>query len=259
VASDLAINALISGHVHVLAWLVEHGDNMVESSYSQIAAEWGHLHVLQWMMEQGLVLSDDEYLCSLAAGGGNLAALQWLHTLGCPFDAARCTEEVKYAIERQQERNGATEDYEEVLNWLCALHTKQPGTGRRIADPPLLAVMSDAVRLVVNAPMLGGSGAQLLDSSVSERIRAPRGGAARTCTGRQAGGVVERRRAEQGPSRSRVQCIMTRRSRGKRETGDWGENSVCIVCALLSCWLVRLMSLSCLRLRARLRAAGICI
>jgi hypothetical protein len=47
--------------------------------------------------------------------------LQWLRTLGCPFDAARCTAEVKDAIEEVHEENIPTESYEEVLSWLRAL------------------------------------------------------------------------------------------------------------------------------------------
>ena len=48
-----------------------------------LAARGGHLEVLKWLHSTGCPL--DYATCYAAAEGGHLAVLQWLHSQGCPW------------------------------------------------------------------------------------------------------------------------------------------------------------------------------
>jgi hypothetical protein len=68
-----------------------------------LAARGGDLEVLKWLHNTGCPC--DSATCRAAAGGGYLEVLKWLHHQGCPWDAATC-----YAA--------ATGGHLEVLKWL---------------------------------------------------------------------------------------------------------------------------------------------
>jgi len=59
--------------------------------YAEVAARGGHLEVLQWMHAHGFV--PDEATCAAAAyapAERAIAALQWLRQVGCPWDQRTC-------------------------------------------------------------------------------------------------------------------------------------------------------------------------
>jgi hypothetical protein len=147
-AGDMHHLAVTCGQVEVLEWLAERGIHL-GPWYFQFAVRSGQLEVLKWMFAEGLDLTDDDTLCTEAAGAGHLAVLRWLRRHRCPFDLARCTAKVKAAIkERQEPSDCSTEGHEEVLSWLRALRKKsaQPRSRTRSwrrtnADP----LLEDAV------------------------------------------------------------------------------------------------------------------
>jgi hypothetical protein len=77
-AGDVRMCASESGQVQVLQWLAEHGYDTLDPFNVVRAASQGHWHVLEWMFEQGLDPTTTDFLCKYAAGGGQLAMLQWL-------------------------------------------------------------------------------------------------------------------------------------------------------------------------------------
>ena len=68
-----------------------------------LAAAGGHLEVLQWLHSTGCPF--DTVTCAAAAAGGHLKVLKWLHSTGCPWDS-----ETSYCA--------AAGGYLEVLKWL---------------------------------------------------------------------------------------------------------------------------------------------
>jgi hypothetical protein len=119
-----------SGRVNLLQWLAEHGINPSDPSDVELAASGGQQEVLEWMLEQGIKLTTNDWLCRKAAGGGDLAVLQWLRSLGCLMDVAECTAGVKVRMKYLQRcrYSEPSERHEEVLSWLRAL-----GAGERSA------------------------------------------------------------------------------------------------------------------------------
>jgi hypothetical protein len=68
-----------------------------------LAARGGHLEVLKWLHSTGCPF--DTTTCCAAATGGHLKVLKWPHDTGCPWDSLTC-------------RAAAAGGYLEVLKWL---------------------------------------------------------------------------------------------------------------------------------------------
>ena len=61
------------------------------SEACSLAARGGHLEVLQWLHNTGCPWNERMASpCYFAAEGGHLEVLKWLHDTGCPRDTARC-------------------------------------------------------------------------------------------------------------------------------------------------------------------------
>lgn len=89
---ELAHIAAEYGHLNILKWLVEQGEDAGHTNKKgytvlQVAAQNGHLNVIQWLVEQGSdIQQTDDYdrnLVGLAAKSGHLDVIKWLHQKGC--------------------------------------------------------------------------------------------------------------------------------------------------------------------------------
>jgi len=79
------------GHFALLRWLISQGCPW--DTYTYAGAAWqGRLDVLQWLMAlpQACALTAP-YIGQMAAQGGHLEVLKWLHSHGCPWDEATCS------------------------------------------------------------------------------------------------------------------------------------------------------------------------
>jgi Ankyrin repeats (many copies) len=100
------------GHVEVLKWLHEH-DWPCDDNICEHAALGVSVPVLAYLSEQGLVFDE----LAMATAASDLAACQYLHSVGCPWDAEACTTaagEGSLAVLRWLHENGCPWDTEDV-------------------------------------------------------------------------------------------------------------------------------------------------
>jgi hypothetical protein len=75
------------GHIHILAWLLQH-KRLLPYKVCPTAAKHGHVHVLEWARAQGLPW--DDHTCIKAAKAGQLPALVYALDHGCRWDYGPC-------------------------------------------------------------------------------------------------------------------------------------------------------------------------
>jgi hypothetical protein len=100
------------GHVEVLKWLHEH-DWPWDDNICDRAAISASVPVLAYLTEQGLVFNEE----AMAFAARDLAACQYLHSVGCPWDARASTTAVdggNIAVLRWLHENGCPWDTEDV-------------------------------------------------------------------------------------------------------------------------------------------------
>jgi hypothetical protein len=83
------VAAAESGHLTVLQWLRQHPTMRHRvrcmEQVACAAAQYGHVAVLEWVV-QTPKFEFTQSMCTSAARGGQLDALQWLRVKGCPWD-----------------------------------------------------------------------------------------------------------------------------------------------------------------------------
>jgi hypothetical protein len=90
-----------NGHLHVLEWVLQNNNNSQQQlripwyDLMTYAARHGNLTILQWLYTNGGPLFS-ERTCQLAAIGGHLHILKWLHRYDCPVDASIFAEAAYY-------------------------------------------------------------------------------------------------------------------------------------------------------------------
>jgi hypothetical protein len=72
--SNASHHAASGGHLHVLQWLVDNGDNLNCGTYIG-AAKNGHLHILKWLYNKFII--DYSNASTLAAQSGHLNVIEW--------------------------------------------------------------------------------------------------------------------------------------------------------------------------------------
>ena len=93
------------GCLGTLKSLHRRGHVTFDEDLCALAAQGGHLEVLKWLHENGYPWNEDT--CELAARHGHLGVLQWARANGCPWDGWTC----KYAA-----RNA----HSKLLSWAQA-------------------------------------------------------------------------------------------------------------------------------------------
>jgi hypothetical protein len=121
---DVVLNAAaLSGRLHIIQHLLTKQQCLAPLQLSHYAAHSGSIDMLDWLKAEGWC-AFDTCTCSGAAKGGHLAALQYLHSEGCDWNA-------EYIA-----RSAASSGSIEVVDWL----RQQPDT---VIDA---GVMAAAVR-----------------------------------------------------------------------------------------------------------------
>ncbi len=77
--------AAYSGSLELLKYLKDHGCPCDLQGVAEAAAEVGALDMLRYAVAEGAELN--EFLMAVAARGGCLQTVRWLHEQGCPWDA----------------------------------------------------------------------------------------------------------------------------------------------------------------------------
>ena len=76
------------GCLGTLKSLHRRGHVTFDEDLCALAAQGGHLEVLKWLHENGYPWNEDT--CELAARHGHLGVLQWARANGCPWDEGTC-------------------------------------------------------------------------------------------------------------------------------------------------------------------------
>ena len=82
------VEAAERGCLGTLKSLHRRGHVTFDEDLCALAAQGGHLEVLKWLHENGYPWNEDT--CELAARHGHLGVLQWARANGCPWDEGTC-------------------------------------------------------------------------------------------------------------------------------------------------------------------------
>ncbi len=86
-AGDYAVNTMCElGHLDMFRWIMERGFPRI-AKFLESAAERGHLHILKWAASDGFNAGTLKVLTA-AVFGRQLEVVQWLRSIGCPWDVS---------------------------------------------------------------------------------------------------------------------------------------------------------------------------